>query len=173
MFRHVDAKSAGALLACPKGLVDGPPLENFADVVGQFAYEFGLWCAECERVHRLDQSHLASSGYRLGCSETGYHSHEHDDYWPHEWSTGMCPACWQRDLPRRRREASRHREKVARDLRVAKANVVKRPAAKPKRAKKTPKPRQRHPQYSKQVLTWKAAYDALREMGVPIEEEAK
>jgi hypothetical protein len=172
MFRHVDAKRAGALLACPKGRVDEPPLVNFADVVGQFAYEFGLWCSECEKVHRLDCSAAALSGYRLGCSETGYHSHNFDER--HTWNTGMCPACWQRDLPRRRREASRHREEVARDLRAAnQANVVKRPAAKPKRAKKTPKPRQHRPQYSKKVLTWKAAYDALREMGVPIEDEAK
>lgn len=33
--------------------------------------------------------------------------------------------------------------------------------------------RDEHRQYGKQVRMWKAAYDALREMGVPIEEEVR
>jgi len=73
-------------------------------------------------------------------------------------SSTSCPACWPRHRVKALRAAEREEARARRD------------AARARREAK-PKPTPRARQYSKKVQTWKAAYDALREMGVDIEEE--
>jgi hypothetical protein len=176
MFRHVSAERAGALLALPpehdaRYCIREAPRENFRDVADQLACEFGLWCCECERVFRYDPI-----DHRLGVSEYGFclQLQEHD----HFWNSGLCPACWERTRPAREQarlhrhaeEARRQCEAAARVDQASKLIPIQRPPARP--APRAAKPKPRSNQYSRKVMIWKAAYDALRELGIPIEEIA-
>lgn len=97
MFRHISIEAADQFLTDWKfGRRDyrGCPCQSFIYVVGSLAQKFGLACSECNKVicpSFCEPLGVSDSCY-IECSPSG----SRDPNWPHLWSSGLCPTCWER-----------------------------------------------------------------------------
>jgi hypothetical protein len=139
----------------------GCPCCSFENIAETLERKFGLTCSECKKIHPANGS--------LDVTEHGYND------WPvsaqdklHRWSSGLCPTCWEWKralaLSKRRDVAIVAKAARATGLEIGRIDVdggCVRVKTVPGRRKK---PRKRR--YSYKVMEWKAAHDALRELGI-------
>jgi hypothetical protein len=168
IFQHVSIESVGQFMADWRyGRDDfrGCPCQDFEHVAKNLARKFGLTCSECKKVTR----HPACES--LGVYERGYLDWPRHLDRPHQWSSGLCPTCWEW---KRTLTLSKRRDvaKFAKSVRAAGCEIDNIDTSTgciniklaPGRRKK---PRKRH---SRKVMQWKAAYDALRELDIITED---
>ena len=176
IFQHLSLESVGPFLTDWRyGRDDsrGCPCQDFKHVVETFAREFGLTCSECRKVTCHPNCKF------LGVSEHGYldwpppdKRKPHNLDCSHMWSSGLCPTCWEwkRTLVLSRRPDV---ARAAKAVRAAGCEIGKIDTSSgrinikllPERRKKP-----RKQQYSRKVMGWKAAHDALRELGIITED---
>jgi hypothetical protein len=167
LFRHIPLECAAAMFKCtPDSWHSKHMFEPFDRVALNLAERFGVGCSECDRITCIDMDrshplgHVNAEGFRKSLPSD-----------PHVWSCGMCPSCWGRTAPARRKAAAQAEiAERARARAIEHARQIVRRRPKRQQVAAPPRPRR---QYSKKVMIWKAAYDALRELGVPMPKAEK
>ena len=173
MFSHITFEQTAQLLFRSKAdKCLSSPWEDLTDVVAALAEKFGLHCKTCKAVKRPQYNGVIRSIY-LGVCSYGFYSNDDSCFSDnHSWRLGICEQCWARQ--QLARTVPQH--DVQRAFNIARAagipmnNITRTEDGRFKITIKKSKPKKRARGYGKKVWQWKAAFNALQELGIEIEE---